>query len=116
MRLPGRATIPWSRGSSGGNFLLRRESLTPHFILSIKPKKAGPFASLRRAQGGIGSRDANGYTALHYAALNGHKEVVGLLLSYEASCNSVDEAGSSPLHLAAWAGHSEVSWPGKVKL
>ena len=34
--------------------------------------------------------------------------MVGLLLSYEASCNSVDEAGSSPLHLAAWAGHSEV--------
>ena len=31
-----------------------------------------------------------------------------MLLSYEASCNSVDEAGSSPLHLAAWAGHSEV--------
>ena len=79
-------------------------------ILSVKPKKAGPFASLRRAQGGIGSRDANGYTALHYAALNGHKEVVSLLLSYEASCNSVDEAGSSPLHLAAWAGHAEVTY------
>ena len=67
-----------------------------------------------------GTKDVNfidecGYTALHYAALNGHKEVVGLLLSYEASCNSVDEAGSSPLHLAAWAGHSEVcSTTGKV--
>ena len=93
------------------------KSLISYFISSIKPKKAGPFASLRRAQGGIGSRDANGYTALHYAALNGHKEVVGLLLSYEASCNSVDEAGSSPLHLAAWAGHSEVcSTTGKVQL
>ena len=77
-------------------------------ILSAKPRKAGPFASLRRAQGGTGSRDSRGYTALHYAALNGHREVVLLLLSYEASCNSVDQAGSSPLHLAAWAGHGEV--------
>jgi len=77
-------------------------------ILSTKPKRAGPFASLRRAQGGISSRDSRGYTALHYASLNGHKDVVQLLLSYEASCNSVDEAGSSPLHLAAWAGNGEV--------
>ena len=77
-------------------------------ILSTKPKKAGPFASLRRAGGGISSRDSRGYTALHYAALNGHREVAGLLLSYEASCNSVDQAGSSPLHLAAWAGHGDL--------
>ena len=55
---------------------------------SAKPKRAGPFASLRRGgQGGVGARDANGYTALHYAALNGHREVVRLLLSYEASTN-----------------------------
>ena len=77
-------------------------------ILSTKPKKAGPFASLRRAQGGICSRDSRGYTALHYAALGGHREVAQLLLSYEASCNSVDEAGSSPLHLASWAGHGDL--------
>ena len=77
-------------------------------ILSTKPKKAGPFASLRRAGGGISSRDSRGYTALHYSALSGHKEVAQLLLSYEASCNSVDEAGSSPLHLAAWAGHGDL--------
>ena len=31
-------------------------------ILSTKPKKAGPFASLRRAQGGICSRDSRGGT------------------------------------------------------
>jgi hypothetical protein len=54
---------------------------------SAKPRRAGPFASLRRAQGGVGVRDGNGYTALHYAALNGHREVVRLLLSYEASTN-----------------------------
>merc|ERR1719208_401223 len=86
----------------GGNYPLVER------ILSTKPRKTGPFASLRRAQGGISSRDSRGFTALHYASLNGHREVAGLLLSYEASCNSVDQAGSSPLHLAAWAGNGDV--------
>lgn len=77
-------------------------------ILSAKPKKAGPFASLRRPNAGINSRDSSGYTALHYASLNGHKHIVELLLSYEASCNSADDKGSSPLHLASWAGFIEI--------
>lgn len=89
-------------------FLILKKKSQVERILSTKPKKAGPFASLRRAQGGICSRDSRGYTALHYAALGGHREVAQLLLSYEASCNSVDEAGSSPLHLASWAGHGDL--------
>jgi ankyrin repeat protein len=36
------------------------------------------------------------------------RDIVELLLSYEASCNSADEKGSSPLHLASWAGKSEI--------
>ena len=65
------------RWGTAGNVTFSSQLL----LRSIKPKKAGPFASLRRVQGGIGSRDSNGYTALHYASLNGHKEVGGLLLS-----------------------------------
>ena len=30
------------------------------------------YFSLRRGSGGCNSRDSSGYTALHYAALNGH--------------------------------------------
>ena len=45
----------------GGNYPLVER------ILSTKPRKTGPFASLRRAQGGISSRDSRGFTALHYA-------------------------------------------------
>ena len=37
-----------------------------------------------------------------------YSEIVELLLSYEASCNSADDKGSSPLHLAAWAGHAAI--------
>ena len=36
------------------------------------------------------------------------RDIVELLLSYEASCNSADDKGSSPLHLASWAGHSPI--------
>ena len=35
-------------------------------------------------------------------------DIVELLVSYEASCNSADDKGSSPLHLAAWAGNSDI--------
>ena len=53
---------------------------SPLPLLCLTPlPQAGPFASLRRQQGGIGSRDASGYTALHYAVLNGHKEVGGAM-------------------------------------
>ena len=36
------------------------------------------------------------------------RDIVELLLSYEASCNSADDKGSSPLHLASWAGKSDI--------
>ncbi|CAL7945106.1 unnamed protein product [Xylocopa violacea] len=76
-------------------------------ILGQRAKRSGPLASLRRGPG-ANVQDASGYSPLHHAALNGHKEVVKLLLHYEASTNVVDAKGSSPLHLAAWAGDAEI--------
>ncbi|XP_018311442.1 uncharacterized protein [Mycetomoellerius zeteki] len=76
-------------------------------ILGQRAKRSGPLASLRRGPG-ANVQDASGYSALHHAALNGHRDVVRLLLQYEASTNVVDAKGSSPLHLAAWAGDAEI--------
>ncbi|XP_012218625.1 ankyrin repeat and SAM domain-containing protein 1A-like isoform X2 [Linepithema humile] len=76
-------------------------------ILGQRAKRSGPLASLRRGPG-ANVQDASGYSALHHAALNGHRDVVKLLLQYEASTNVVDAKGSSPLHLAAWAGDAEI--------
>ncbi|XP_067125095.1 ankyrin repeat and SAM domain-containing protein 1A isoform X2 [Centruroides vittatus] len=76
-------------------------------ILSQRAKKTGPLASLRRGPG-ANAQDQSGYTSLHHAALNGHKEIVSLLLQYEASTNVVDHKGSTPLHLAAWTGNTEI--------
>ncbi|XP_046748663.1 ankyrin repeat and sterile alpha motif domain-containing protein 1B-like isoform X3 [Diprion similis] len=76
-------------------------------ILGQRAKRSGPLASLRRGPG-ANVQDASGYSALHHAALNGHRDVVKILLQYEASTNVVDTKGSSPLHLAAWAGDAEI--------
>lgn len=101
------------------------------FIVVIKTYH---IFSLRRGPGS-NVQDSSGYSALHHAALNGHRyessiyfkifiskllylnnsgemltnrEIVVLLLEHEASPNIVDSKGSSPLHLAAWAGHSDI--------
>ncbi|KAF8767725.1 Ankyrin repeat and sterile alpha motif like protein [Argiope bruennichi] len=75
--------------------------------LSQRAKRSGPLASLRRGPG-ANAQDQSGYTSLHHAALNGHKEIVSLLLQYEASTNVVDHKGSTPLHLAAWTGNTDI--------
>lgn len=76
-------------------------------ILSQRAKKTGPLASLRRGPG-TNAHDPSGYTSLHHSALNGHREIVALLLDHEASANAVDGRGCTPLHLAAWTGNTEV--------
>lgn len=53
----------------------------------------------------VDSRDAGGYTALHYAARNGHLEVCRFLLSNGADINAITKAGcATALHRAASAG------------
>ncbi|XP_072327654.1 ankyrin repeat and sterile alpha motif domain-containing protein 1B isoform X9 [Scyliorhinus torazame] len=56
----------------------------------------------------VNCTDTSGYTALHHAALNGHKDVVLKLLQYEASTNVADNKGCLPLHLAAWKGDMDI--------
>ncbi|XP_053107576.1 ankyrin repeat and sterile alpha motif domain-containing protein 1B isoform X12 [Hemicordylus capensis] len=56
----------------------------------------------------INCTDSSGYTALHHAALNGHKDVVIKLLQYEASTNVADNKGYFPIHLASWKGDVEI--------
>lgn len=46
-----------------------------------------------------------GLTALHYAAIAGHDEIVSLLLSRGAKDGIADKNGMTPLMHAAWRGH-----------
>ncbi|XP_032767220.1 ankyrin repeat and sterile alpha motif domain-containing protein 1B isoform X17 [Rattus rattus] len=56
----------------------------------------------------VNCTDSSGYTALHHAALNGHKDIVLKLLQFEASTNVADNKGYFPIHLAAWKGDVEI--------
>uniref|UniRef100_A0A8C4X8Q1 Ankyrin repeat and sterile alpha motif domain containing 1B n=1 Tax=Erpetoichthys calabaricus TaxID=27687 RepID=A0A8C4X8Q1_ERPCA len=56
----------------------------------------------------VNCTDSSGYTPLHHASLNGHRDVVLKLLQYEASTNIADNKGCFPLHLAAWKGDVEI--------
>jgi ankyrin len=43
----------------------------------------------------------NGFTPLHLATLEGHSDMVGLLLEHGASVNCRSANGLTPMHLAA---------------
>ena len=52
--------------------------------------------------------DASGHTPLYFASLNGHQELVELLLSYDVAVNASTIGGLTPLHGAAVGGHLDV--------
>lgn len=51
---------------------------------------------------------ANGLTPLHFAARNGHRDVVEFLLMKGADVDAEDSDMDTPLHYAAGMGHSDV--------
>ncbi|XP_069020927.1 ankyrin repeat and sterile alpha motif domain-containing protein 1B isoform X2 [Embiotoca jacksoni] len=56
----------------------------------------------------VNCTDSSGYTPLHHASLNGHRDVVLKLLQFEACTNVSDSKGCFPLHLAAWRGDVDI--------
>ncbi|XP_009988795.1 PREDICTED: ankyrin repeat and sterile alpha motif domain-containing protein 1B-like, partial [Tauraco erythrolophus] len=82
-----------------GGLGLEGGSTTPHSLVSAANIWRGP---------NINCTDSSGYTALHHAALNGHKDIVLKLLQYEASTNVADNKGYFPIHLAAWRGDVDI--------
>uniref|UniRef100_A0A672QIQ6 Ankyrin repeat and sterile alpha motif domain containing 1B n=1 Tax=Sinocyclocheilus grahami TaxID=75366 RepID=A0A672QIQ6_SINGR len=56
----------------------------------------------------VNCADGSGYTPLHHASLNGHRDVVLKLLQFEATTNVADSKGCFPLHLAAWRGDVDI--------
>ena len=56
----------------------------------------------------VATQDKDGFTALHYAAWNGHHKVTALLLRARANIATQDKEGWTALHRAAWNGHCQV--------
>src|ERR1017187_576289 len=55
------------------------------------------------------SQNENGFTPLHCAAFNGHKNVAELLLANKAGVNTNENHGATPLYLAAQKGHKDLA-------
>ena len=56
----------------------------------------------------VNAKGEHGLTPLHYAAVEGHKDAVEVLLASQADVNARTEYGSTALYLAAVRGHAEV--------
>lgn len=63
---------------------------------------------LRKDSNNINYQEEGGLTALHWAAIRGHAEVVKKLLEYGANVSSTDEDNNTALHMAALGGNIKV--------
>lgn len=52
--------------------------------------------------------DCEGQTALHHAAIAGHREIVARLVQIGANTRTANKQGRTPLHLACEKGHTDV--------
>ncbi|XP_063309129.1 ankyrin repeat and SAM domain-containing protein 1A isoform X3 [Pelobates fuscus] len=86
-------------GNTGGGVGGTGGATTSHPLSSLLSIWRGP---------NVNCVDNSGYTPLHHASLNGHKDVVEILLRNEAVTNIADCKGCFPLHLAAWKGDAHI--------
>ncbi|XP_075051853.1 ankyrin repeat and SAM domain-containing protein 1A isoform X5 [Mixophyes fleayi] len=86
-------------GAAGGGTGASGGGSTSHPLSSLLSIWRGP---------NVNCVDSSGYTPLHHASLNGHKEVVEVLLRNEVVTNIADCKGCFPLHLAAWKGDAHI--------
>ena len=66
-----------------------------------------PLEILLQRGASISHRDQYGLTALHVAAIKGHREVAVLLIEFGLGLESEDNEGHAPLHLAVEGGSME---------
>jgi Ankyrin repeats (many copies) len=57
----------------------------------------------------VSSRDRKGFTALHYAASYGYREIAELLVAKNADVNAKTSNGDTPLHYAAAYGFKDMA-------
>jgi len=119
--------LHYSQGKGGDLPPSKSTSSAPPAPKPAEPKRSGPETKSiwEAAQKGnlkdvnhwisrdpkcVQSRE-NDYVAatpLHLAAKNGHKEIVGVLLSKGADANAKDGNGWTPMHFAAEKGRKEI--------
>ncbi|NXV94493.1 CSKI2 protein, partial [Calonectris borealis] len=74
-------------------------------VAKIKASKSKLLGSAKRLN--VNYQDADGFSALHHAALGGSLDLISLLLEAQATVDIKDSNGMRPLHYAAWQGRME---------
>ncbi|XP_074870945.1 caskin-2 isoform X2 [Carettochelys insculpta] len=74
-------------------------------VAKVKASKSKLLGSAKRLN--VNYQDADGFSALHHAALGGSLELLSLLLEAQATVDIKDSNGMRPLHYAAWQGRVE---------
>ncbi|XP_048820992.1 caskin-2 isoform X2 [Lagopus muta] len=74
-------------------------------VAKIKASKTKLLGSAKRLN--VNYQDADGFSALHHAALGGSLDLISLLLEAQATVDIKDSNGMRPLHYAAWQGRVE---------
>uniref|UniRef100_A0A8B9Q3U4 Caskin-2 n=1 Tax=Apteryx owenii TaxID=8824 RepID=A0A8B9Q3U4_APTOW len=74
-------------------------------VAKIKASKSKLLGSAKRLN--VNYQDADGFSALHHAALGGSLDLIALLLDAQATIDIKDSNGMRPLHYAAWQGRVE---------
>ncbi len=95
---------------------------TPRAVRTARDMKAQPIEKavregdcaaiqqlLNREPSLINVKDSAGYTPLHWAAIDGRKDVITLLLARGADVNARNPQGATPLHMAAGSGRKEAA-------
>jgi ankyrin repeat protein len=82
-----------------GQTVLPKGSWTP-LMYAARQGARGAVAALADAKADLDAADPDGSTALALAAINGHADVVGLLLDRGANPNLADRTGMTPLYAA----------------
>jgi ankyrin repeat protein len=86
--------------------VLRRDNIQ---VAAIKGDAERIASLLRRNPSLASDLTYKGFTPLHWASLNGHANVVKLLLASGAQTDARSQQGDTPLQLAAKKGHTEVA-------
>lgn len=79
----------------------------------IEAARTGDAEALRaavRSGADVNAAEADGFTALHWAAKNGNREIAAVLIAAGADLSATTRLGThTPLHVASASGHADVA-------
>jgi len=107
---PQAGALPAATAAEAGDWKSNKEmrQLNEDLIAAVQMGNAKKARSLLDRGAEPNAKDRLGTTALHLAALWGHKDIVSMLIAQGADVNATDDERWTPLHVAAMKGNAEL--------